>query len=80
MRRFRNSDLSRRRALRREEKAEAKTLRLARSVAQSAVGADRMCAIANGCHDALMARRGAYYHLHQTQFAREIAHAAAAAG
>jgi ATP-binding cassette subfamily B protein len=50
------------------------------------LNADRICVIDNGevaefgRHDALMARRGAYYHLHQTQFARETAHAAAAAG
>ena len=50
------------------------------------LNADRICVIENGevaeygRHEALMARRGAYYHLHQTQFAREAALAAAAAG
>jgi ATP-binding cassette subfamily B protein len=50
------------------------------------LNADRICVIDNGevvefgRHEALMARRGAYYHLHQTQFARETAPAAAAAG
>jgi ATP-binding cassette subfamily B protein len=43
------------------------------------LNADRICVIDNGevaefgRHDALMARRGVYYHLHQTQFAREAA-------
>ena len=50
------------------------------------LNADRICVIDNGevaefgRHDALMARRGAYYHLHQTQFAHEAAHVSAAAG
>jgi ATP-binding cassette subfamily B protein len=48
------------------------------------LNADCICVIDNGevaeygRHDALMARRGVYYHLHQTQFAREAAHVAAA--
>jgi ATP-binding cassette subfamily B protein len=48
------------------------------------LNADRICVIDNGevaefgRHDALMARRGAYYHLHQTQFAHETAVASAA--
>ncbi len=51
-----------------------------------AINADRICVIDNGevaeygRHEALMARRGVYYHLHQTQFAREAAHVSAAAG
>jgi ATP-binding cassette subfamily B protein len=49
------------------------------------LNADRICVVENGKvaeygrHEALMARRGVYYHLHQTQFAREAAHVAAAA-
>jgi subfamily B ATP-binding cassette protein MsbA len=49
------------------------------------LNADRICVIDNGevaefgRHEALMARRGAYYHLHQTQFARETAAASVAA-
>jgi ATP-binding cassette subfamily B protein len=40
------------------------------------LNADRICVVENGevaeygRHDALMAKRGAYYHLHQTQFGR----------
>jgi ATP-binding cassette subfamily B protein len=50
------------------------------------LNADRICVVENGevaeygRHEALMARRGVYYHLHQTQFAREAALAAAPAG
>jgi ATP-binding cassette subfamily B protein len=50
------------------------------------LNADRICVIDNGevaefgRHEALMARRGAYYHLHQTQFAHEAAPVSAAAG
>jgi len=46
------------------------------------LNADRICVVEQGevgefgRHDELMARRGAYYHLHQTQFARESALAA----
>ena len=49
------------------------------------LNADRICVVENGKvaeygrHEALMARRGVYYHLHQTQFARETAQVAAAA-
>ncbi len=49
------------------------------------LNADRICVVENGevaeygRHDALMARRGVYYHLHQTQFAREAARVPAAA-
>ncbi len=49
------------------------------------LNADRICVIDDGevaefgRHEALMARRGAYYHLHQTQFARQGERAPAAA-
>jgi ATP-binding cassette subfamily B protein len=49
------------------------------------LNADRICVVENGKvaeygrHETLMARRGVYYHLHQTQFARETAQVAAAA-
>jgi len=50
------------------------------------LNADRICVIDSGevaefgRHETLMARRGAYYHLHQTQFAREAQRAPATAG
>jgi len=49
------------------------------------LNADRICVIDNGevseygRHEALMARRGAYYHLHQTQFGPEAEQRAPAA-
>jgi ATP-binding cassette subfamily B protein len=50
------------------------------------LNADRICVIENGevaeygRHEALMAQRGLYYHLHQTQFARQTPLVPAAVG